>query len=90
MSDWRFWRCNAAMAYGGEASAQVEAGRWTVTGRADKLVIDPVLWDDLRSGRNKADITPAQVQFALLPTHIADAGLQLTVDWTTDQVRLRF
>lgn len=60
-----------AMPYGGRAKVTEDQGKWTLTGTADKLNVDPALWGLLNTPTGKTSVQPAHVQFALLP-NIAD------------------
>lgn len=66
--------CETAMPYGGIIRVAEEGGAWTVKGSAEKLNVDPALWDTLTDPRSQAEVTPAQVQFALLPALARDMG----------------
>ena len=66
--------CETAMPYGGTVRIDVDNGAWTVTGSADKLNFDETLWAGLSGPGRAGDVTPAQVQFALLPEVAADLG----------------
>ncbi|MHA6261834.1 histidine phosphotransferase family protein [Arenibacterium sp. CAU 1754] len=79
-----------AMPYGGDISVNVVEGQWTVSGGADKILFDPDLWARL-SGEGGIDgITPAQVQFALLPQVAKDEGRPVHVDRDDHRVTIRF
>ena len=66
--------CETAMPYGGTVRIAEEAGTWTVKGAAEKLNVDTALWDGLTVPGGGAEVTPAQVQFALLPALAQDMG----------------
>ncbi|MFC3616565.1 histidine phosphotransferase family protein [Lutimaribacter marinistellae] len=72
--------CETAMPFGGTASVRVEDGRLTVNGTAQKLKIDPDLWQGLSAPGGAARITPALVQFALLPREAAAADRRVRVE----------
>ncbi|MEL7100877.1 MAG: histidine phosphotransferase family protein, partial [Pseudomonadota bacterium] len=59
-----------ALPYGGRIEVRQNAGRWTITGLADKVNVDDALWSCLTGG--SADVSAAQVQFALLPVLAAE------------------
>lgn len=80
-----------SMPYGGDITLIVDQGIWCATGQADKLNIDPTLWQWLgTSGSPRPTITPALVQFALLPAVIGDLGRELSVEIDDTQIALRF
>ena len=80
-----------AMPYGGTIQIAVNDSRWTLTGRADKLTVDAALWGAM-SGLDepKPTITPALVQFALLPAVASDLGRPVRMEHDETQVTLRF
>lgn len=82
--------CETAMPYGGIASVTVSNGIWTVTGQADKLNIDDVLWMGLSQTSSQATITPALVQFALLPEVARDLDRRIRVHQEQGHVSLIF
>jgi len=79
-----------AMPYGGRIVVTREDDRITVTGFADKYKIDAALWALLDTGTNGSGLSPAQVQFGLLPLIAGDEGRALEVDTTGTPVTLGF
>ncbi len=75
-----------AMPYGGEVRITSEDGHWTIAGKAEKLNIDNALWR--MSG--EVEITPALVQFALLPVAASDLGRKVTLTRGAADITLRF
>ncbi|WP_170751231.1 histidine phosphotransferase family protein [Ruegeria lacuscaerulensis] len=82
--------CESAMPFGGEVSIRNDLDRWSVTGIADKLNIDNDLWNNLPRGRLANKVTPAHVQFALLPDTATSMGRRVAVDTTSTRVEIRF
>ncbi len=82
--------CESAMPFGGEVSIRNNVDRWSVTGIADKLNIDNDLWNNLPRGRFANKVTPAHVQFALLPDTATSMGRRVAVDTTSTRVEIRF
>ncbi|MBO9413386.1 MULTISPECIES: histidine phosphotransferase family protein [unclassified Ruegeria] len=82
--------CESAMPFGGEVSIRNDGDRWSVTGIADKLNIDNDLWNNLPRGRFANKVTPAHVQFALLPDTATSMGRRVAVDTTSTRVEIRF
>ncbi|PCH67469.1 MAG: histidine phosphotransferase [Rhodobacteraceae bacterium] len=78
-----------ALPFGGEVRIMVEGGTWTVTGKAQKMNVDQGLWDGL-SGNGTTEITPALVQFALLPAAAADLGRKVRMACDETGITLRF
>jgi histidine phosphotransferase ChpT len=81
--------CETALPFGGEIQVVCENGRWTIEGRGDRLITDPDLWKVLEVP-GSAPVTPAQVQFALLPELLRDEGRSLRSELTDDMVSLHF
>lgn len=82
--------CETAMPAGGVVRFERDGARWRVTGRADRLKIDPPLWQGLSTGMRPLDATPAQVQFALLPVVAANMGRRVAVTAATTTVSISF
>lgn len=82
--------CETAMPYGGLIRVMAEDGVWTVTGNADKLVLDDALWHGLAHPEDMPEITSAQVQFALLPGLAEDLGRKVETARQTGQFSIRF
>ena len=82
--------CETAMPYGGTVKVIVEDGVWTVIGEADKLSVDETLWAGLSVPERLPEITPALVQFALLPTIASDLGRRVKTSQSDYQIVLRF
>lgn len=82
--------CETAVPHGGEVQIDVTDGAWCVTARGARLNIDQTLWATLSAPERTANVTPAQVQFALLPVVAHDLGRSIGVKITADSVTLRF
>ncbi|NVO55224.1 histidine phosphotransferase [Rhodobacteraceae bacterium B1Z28] len=82
--------CESAMPMGGEIEITAQSEKMSVTGTADKLNIDGDLWKHLATGRFPNKITPAQVQFALLPETATAMGRRVAVETTSTRVALQF
>ncbi|MBC7479007.1 MAG: histidine phosphotransferase [Pseudorhodobacter sp.] len=80
----------SAMAYGGKVQIQVRDGRWLMTGTANKLRIEPHLWEILVNPNSEVAVTPAQVQFPLVAEELAHSHLRLTTELTQTDIRLSF
>lgn len=65
---------DAAMPYGGQITVTKTNSRWQLAGAADRISVDPELWNLLSGAGSKGDLQPSQVQFALLPLIAKDAG----------------
>lgn len=82
--------CETAMPFGGTVHLMENGGTWTVEGTADKLSLDPVLWEGLSNPSARGRITPAQVQFALLPELATEADRRVTVETSASRIILNF
>ncbi|WP_282168322.1 histidine phosphotransferase family protein [Ruegeria atlantica] len=82
--------CERAMPMGGDVTVAINGGSWTVTGVADKLNIEADLWKNLPKGQFANKVTPAQVQFALLPQTAASMGRRVAAETTSTRVAIRF
>ncbi len=80
----------AAMPYGGRIEISQTDGQWLLHGHADKLNIDNTLWEILATKEAPSDLSPAQVQFALLPLIASDEKRRLVTEITDTEVKLRF
>jgi histidine phosphotransferase ChpT len=79
-----------AMPYGGKITVTRDAGQWHLTGSADRLRQMPDLWAGLEAPGEMTEVTPAEVQFALLPTLLADAARQISLSVTEADILMRF
>lgn len=82
--------CESAMPFGGEVTINQSGENWTVTGSADKLNVETDLWKNLPKGRFANKVTPAQVQFALLPETATSIGRRVSAETTSTRVVIRF
>lgn len=79
-----------AMPYGGRITVSHEAGLWSLAAAADKLRQIPQLWDVLEQPDLPYETGPAEVQFALLPPLLEDAGRRLSLRVTEHDILIRF
>ena len=80
----------SAMPWGGRVTVDSAGGRWQITGTARRLRVEPSLWDMLATARVPGDISPAQVQFALLPEEAARQKRRASVRVTETEIALSF
>jgi histidine phosphotransferase ChpT len=80
----------SAMPMGGQVTIAVKDGQWCLEGRAERLAPERAPWHLLDGREPGPDITPAQVQFALLPLHAADAGRRIAAEIGDTGISLRF
>jgi histidine phosphotransferase ChpT len=80
--------CESALAFGGRISISDSGGKWQALAQADRLRIEPALWDSL--SRPKPDLPPAQVHFSLFAREIGQQGRRLKTEISTTEVRLSY
>lgn len=78
-----------ALPFGGKIVIERSAQRWLLRAAAVKLRVDPALWDCL-VGPVTAEISPAQVQFLLVPDEIRRQHRRLTTEVGESEIRLSF
>lgn len=79
-----------AMPYGGRITMSREGDLWAISGTADKMRQTPALWASLQGNGNAIDVSPAEVQFALLPVLLEEAGRQISLRMTEQDILMRF
>ena len=79
-----------ALPFGGRITVTQEDDRWFVKAQSERLKREPALWAHLSDASLPADITPARVHFALVPTELRRAARTLSATWTDTQIDLRF
>jgi histidine phosphotransferase ChpT len=77
-----------AMPYGGKVKISQENDQWTLIGTASKLNVDAALWNGLTGAPVRDNISPAQVQFSLLPLISAEMGRTVRVDIAETELKL--
>lgn len=77
-----------AMTHGGRITVERGENRWTMTGEASRLRVDPALWEVLSNPAATAEIGPAQVHFLLVPEECNRQHRRLTVE--VDEASIRF
>jgi histidine phosphotransferase ChpT len=80
----------AAMPVGGDIHVSVIDGRWVLSAECLRFNIDPCLWDRLATGDTAFTYSAAQVQFALLPCMLQEAGRALKVKMSSDRIVVSF
>ncbi|WP_171098973.1 histidine phosphotransferase family protein [Ruegeria sp. HKCCD7255] len=82
--------CESAMPLGGSVSVTVDGQDWTITATSDKIQIDTGLWSGLPNGRFAEAVTPAKVQFALLPETARGMGWRVSAETASTRIVIRF
>ncbi|EGJ19722.1 histidine phosphotransferase ChpT [Cereibacter sphaeroides WS8N] len=79
-----------AMAYGGRIRVERSDARWLLVGQANKMKIEPDLWEMLSNPMAQVEISAARVQFALVPDEMSRQGRRLTSEIRESEIRLSF
>ncbi|SEP61595.1 histidine phosphotransferase family protein [Thalassovita taeanensis] len=77
-----------ALPYGGEVRISSGAG-WRIEGHGPRLRLQENLWQNL-TGQTATSVSPAEVQFALLPLLVAEMERELSVEIADDRISLAF
>lgn len=80
----------SALPYGGQVTMLCSGQSWTITGEGTKLNLDESLWGHLDGSDDAAAITPALVQFAMLPVAAKQAGRRIQFDQTLEKITIQF
>lgn len=80
----------SALAFGGTIEVQRDGPEWEMTGNAQRMRIDPPLWDGLEDPALAPEPGAALIHFALVPPELAAQRRRLTVEMTENQIRLTF
>lgn len=78
----------SALPWGGTIRIQETGGRWDMVAEARRTKPDPALWAQLEGGNGT--VSPAQVQFALLPLEAARQGRRIAWDVAETGARITF
>ncbi len=79
-----------AMPRGGDITIRTVETGWELVAESSQFRIEQLLWDSLSNPRLRVNVSPAQVQFALLPDVLADAQRTLAIKIGTDRIVVRF
>ena len=80
----------SAMPWGGQVHVSASAGRWNIGATAERFKIDPALWELLVNPAAEAEVTAAEVQFALVPESARAMGKSLTTDIRDSYIKISF
>lgn len=78
------------MPYGGTIAIARDGVHWCIAGQSERMNRDADLWEQLGKSHRPLDISPAHVQFALLPDVVQDLGRALSLRQSPAQVEIRF
>ena len=79
-----------ALPLGGDLHISHDGGDWVLSAEGPRITINEELWDSIRYPDSGFAHSAAQVQFALLPDVITEAGRKLHLDVAPDWITARF
>ncbi len=79
-----------AMPRGGTIEVGCEDGRWCLVAEAERLRLEPALWDQLAQPGAMPQVRAAEVQFLMAPMVAASLGRKLRVELQESAAILRF
>lgn len=79
-----------AMPYGGQVHVAATPSGWMIEAAAERLKIDPTLWDRLAGQVPAEPLAAAHIQFALLPDEARRLGRMLRVRVGENRIALEF
>jgi histidine phosphotransferase ChpT len=82
--------CETAMPYGGTLTVAHSGDSWQITAQSGRFKVDEALWAGLSRSGGPGEVSPAHVQFALLPLGVTELGRHLAVERSETGIRLRF
>ena len=80
----------SAMPYGGRITVERGDARWSMVATAPKMKLDMALWECLVNPAAAPEVTPAQVQFLLVPDEFTRQHRRLTAEIAQGEIRLAF
>ena len=79
-----------AMPWGGTITITQTNGQWAVRGDAERIQVEPELWQTLARASDATHLDAAKVHFALAPRVAADMGRQLVLESAEQAAMVRF
>ena len=80
----------SALPYGGRVTIERNDARWLLEASGTKIRLDMALWECLIDPAAAPEVTPAQVQFLLVPDEFTRQHRRLTAEITESWIRLSF
>jgi histidine phosphotransferase ChpT len=80
----------ASLPMGGDIQVTQDGDSWVMRGEGPRLAVDEELWNNLLSPQVGFHYTAAHVQFALLPSVLAEAGRHMQYKHGPDHLVVRF
>ena len=75
---------------GGDVQVTLDGDTWVMRAEGSRLAVDEGVWDNLLRPQIGYKYTAAEVQFALLPSVLAEAGRSLQIKHGSDHFVARF
>ena len=79
-----------ALPYGGTITMLCADSQWTIIGEGNKINLDEAIWSRLTESHSDLQLTPAQVQFALLPNAARQAERTIRVEPGLAKITIHF
>ena len=79
-----------ALHHGGHIIITEQGKTFRLQATADKIAIEPALWDLMSDPDHETMLQPAQVQFALLPLIAAESGRRVTMEASETELTVLF
>lgn len=80
----------SAMPYGGIIAVEHDGAHWHLSGRAEKMKIEPEIWGVMSDANASVDVTPALVHFALVPEALKSAQKKMNAELRETEISIRF
>lgn len=80
----------AALPLGGDIHVEEDGNGWCMRAEGPRLNIDKALWDSMTRADMAHRYIASQVQFALIPGFMAEAGRTLQISMTDNSIIARF
>lgn len=72
----------------GRIAVEEEKGEWRIRAEGPRLAPDPPLWNSLRGEPAPTDVSPAAVQFLLLPRALLQADMKSAIQLSDTQLEI--
>lgn len=79
-----------ALPRGGQITLTCDDGGWRIHATGDRIDTDPAVWGQMAEAEPAVGLSAAEVQFALIPGALRNAGRRLQTDLTDGAIRLTF
>lgn len=79
-----------ALPYGGNIEVTYDGNHWRLMGSGRRINIDELVWESLEEGNAPENLTPALVQFAMLPQLASQSDRKIVFEATDEAVTIKF